>query len=700
MNLRVLSLFLSFISVTLYAQETVIINETFDNNDKQWPIFNENDYSTEVKKGKYIMKANVEDKTYWFYKFFNDNLNCANENFTVEVTFDFIKGETNTPFGLISNMYNNKSNYVKFLIAVNGYYKVSHYYSEKDHLYADWTQTSLINEKGSNKLKIERFHNICRYYINDQLVLENADISYYGHGFGFQLNGKSEVHVDNFILKKSTKNYHLVNNAITGRKKERLSTLINSEYDELSPIISYDGKTLYVTRDGHPDNMGTDDNDVWISNLGKDGTWGRLYNAGFPINNTGQNFVVGISPDDNTLYLGNTYKSDGSSDGAGISFTNRTEDGWEIPKPIKIDGYKNEDTYVSYFLAPDNKVLLLAINDGNSYGKKDIMVSFLQEDGSFSKPKNLGNVVNSVGQEFNPTMAADGKTMYYCSHGHESYGSADIFMTKRLDDTWTNWSKPQNLGPEINTEDWDGKISISAKGDWAYIVSSEGSNNNTSDIFRISLGEAKPEPVVLIYGKVLNRKNNQPLSADITYNNLATDEVLGTAISNPKDGSYKIILPLGKVYSFMAEKTGFYPISENFDVNNLTEYTEIERNLYLSPIDLGETIRLNNIFFEYDKADLKSESESELNRLIKFLKDNPTVQIEISGHTDDQGSDEYNKNLSQKRVNSVVAYLTSKGIEKERLKGVGYGESKPISENTSEEGRAKNRRVEFTILKK
>lgn len=697
-------LFVLLLGITLtpavFSQETVVVNETFDNNNRQWGIFKEKDYSTQVKKGKYILKANVQDHTYWFYKYFNDDLNTTDDNFTVQATFEFIKGGDNTPFGLIGHMYNNKSNYVKFLISPNGYFKISHYYSEKDHLFVDWEKSSAIHAKGPNVLKIVRYHNISTYYINNEKVYETAEISYYGHGFGFQLNGKSEVHVDDFILTRTPKKYNLVKDANSGRKKEKLSSDINSKYDELSPIVSYDGKTLYVTRDGHPDNMGDDDNDVWVSELQSNGDWGRLRNFGAPVNNTGQNFVVTVSPDNNTLYVGNTYKSDGSSGGAGISVTHRTTDGWEIPTEIKIQDYSNSDTYVSYFLAPDNQVLLLAINDGDTYGKKDIMVSFLQPDGSFSKPKNLGPVINTIGQEFNPTLGADGKTLYFCSHGHGSYGSADIFVTKRLDDTWTNWSEPQNLGPEFNTAEWDGKISLSAKGDWAYIVSSEGSDDNTSDIYRIRLGDARPEPVVLIYGKVLNRKTNEPLGANITYNNLSTDEVLGTAKSNPKDGSYKIILPLGKVYSFLAEKQGFYPISENFDVNNLKEYTEIERNLYLSPVDLGETIRLNNIFFEYDKADLKSESEAELNRLVKFLKDNPGVEIEISGHTDSQGSDEYNKNLSQKRVNSVVAYLTGKGIDQRRLKGIGYGESKPVDTNDTDEGRAKNRRVEFTILKK
>lgn len=224
----------------------------------------------------------------------------------------------------------------------------------------------------------------------------------------------------------------------------------------------------------------------------------------------------------------------------------------------------------------------------------------------------------------------------------------------------------------------------------------EGSSN----IFRFELGSAAPEPVVLIYGKVLNSKTKEPLEAHINYNDLSNNVSMGIASSNPKDGSYKIILPVGKAYSFLGEKTGFYPISDNIDVTNITSYAEIERNLYLSPVEVGEIIRLNNLFFDTDKYDLKPSSMAELNRLVKFLNANATTEIQISGHTDDKGTDEHNTTLSQERVNSVIKYLVSKGINNNRLKGVGYGETKPLKTNETEEGRAQNRRVEFTILKK
>jgi OmpA-OmpF porin, OOP family len=291
--------------------------------------------------------------------------------------------------------------------------------------------------------------------------------------------------------------------------------------------------------------------------------------------------------------------------------------------------------------------------------------------------------------------------LYYASYGFESYGSADIFMSTRLDDSWTNWSKPVNLGPSINSAGWESAFSIAAKGDYAYMISEEGGVEGSADIFRIKLADyQKPEPVLLVYGKVLNKKTNQPLESTISYSDLTQNKEVGVASSNAADGSYKIILPMGKLYGFMAGKDGFYPISENINIDTLKEYIEIERNLYLAPVEIGQTVVLNNIFFDLNKARLKTESAAELDRLVEFLSKNPAINIEVGGHTDNTGSDDYNNKLSQQRSESVMNYLAEKGITKARLSAKGYGKSKPVAANDTEDGRAKNRRVEFLILAK
>jgi outer membrane protein OmpA-like peptidoglycan-associated protein len=342
--------------------------------------------------------------------------------------------------------------------------------------------------------------------------------------------------------------------------------------------------------------------------------------------------------------------------------------------------------------------MLLTLDRKDSYGQRDVYVSFQRNDGSWSEPKNLGPVVNSYDDETSPFLAADGVSLYYSTEGFPGYGSQDIFVSRRLDDTWEHWSPPQNLGPEINSDDWDAYYTIPASGEYAYVVSAQNSIGAT-DIFEIKLAEtAKPKPVVLVKGRVFNSKTKQPLESQISYSDLSTNKEAGVARSDAKDGSYQIVLPLEKIYSFVGAKSGFYPISDTVNVKDVKSYQEITRDLYLSPIEVKQAIRLNNIFFDFDKTELLSESSAELDRLVALLKQQPAMRIELRGHTDNKGADAYNQKLSDGRATAVLEYLAGKGIDRNRMVAKGYGKTVPIASNDTEAGRAQNRRVEFMIL--
>ena len=259
---------------------------------------------------------------------------------------------------------------------------------------------------------------------------------------------------------------------------------------------------------------------------------------------------------------------------------------------------------------------------------------------------------------------------------------------------------PLNIGKPVNSSDWDAYYSISASGEHAYYVSSENSIGE-SDIFRIKLPKnARPDPVVLIYGKVLNLKTKEPVESTITYETLPQGVQSGVARTNPANGEYKIVLPYGKSYAFLANSNGYIPISDNIDLTQVADYKEINRDLFLVPIEVGGVIRLNNIFFDFNKSVLRDESFAELNRLVTVLSQYPTMEVEMSGHTDNVGNDEYNNQLSRDRAKAVKDYIVSRGINANRIVAKGYGKSRPVAANDSEEGRQLNRRVEFTIIKK
>lgn len=482
---------------------------------------------------------------------------------------------------------------------------------------------------------------------------------------------------------------------------ERLSGAINTEYEERNPVISPDGKTLYFIRQGDPRNVGyqvLDENqNIWFSTKGEDGKWQEAQNIGEPLNNAQSNGVMGVSPDGNTLLLFGSYRA--NSPGGGASMSRRTKDGWSYPMPLIIKNFINKSRWYQFSLGSDGKTLLMAIESDKGYGENDLFVSFLQRDDTWSEPLNLGKQVNTILNEISPFLAADGVTLYFSTNGRGGYGDYDVYVTRRLDGTWKNWSEPENLGDKINTAGFDAYYKISAEGDYAYYTSTINSIGR-GDIFRVKLPErVKPKPVVLIYGKVINSSTREPLEARVLYEILPGGSDAGRANSTPNTGEYKMILPAGYNYGFRGEAQGFISVNDNIDLTNLEEYKEIKRDIEMMPIRRGESVRLNNIFFDYDKSELREESFPELDRVVVFLNQNPLVEIKIAGHTDSIGTDIYNKNLSHSRAKSVADYIISKGIEKKRVDFEGFGKSKPIADNETEEGRQKNRRVEFMIIK-
>jgi outer membrane protein OmpA-like peptidoglycan-associated protein len=479
--------------------------------------------------------------------------------------------------------------------------------------------------------------------------------------------------------------------------RENLGPNVNSEYDEVLPVISADGKTLFFDRKGHPGNTEGPKDDIWYSEKQANGSWGPARNIGWPLNTRGPNYVCAALPDNNTLLLGNQYLPDGSLI-LGVSMTFRSKTGWQVPTSLVITHFRNDNRngLAEYTISPDGRVLVMSVETPASLGGRDLYVSFLMDDGSWSEPVNMGADINSPNSDITPFIAADGKTIYFSSDRPGGYGKNDVYLSRRLDDTWLHWSMPANLGLPVNSAGWDAYYTVPASGEYAYFVST-ADGIGRSDIFRIRLPkELRPEPVVLVKGRVTDSLG-VPVKAGIVYERFSDRKEIGRANIDPATGAYTMVLPVGDRYGFRAEAFGYFPVSDHIDARSITEYTEMERNLVLVPFAAGATVKLNNIFFAFDQTTLDSASQLELDRLVGLLKEQQGMKIEISGYTDDVGDEEYNLRLSQMRAQSVVDYLIAKGIKTSRLTAMGYGKLRPVSPNTTEEGRKANRRVEFTI---
>ena len=483
----------------------------------------------------------------------------------------------------------------------------------------------------------------------------------------------------------------------------KLDTTINSKYREIKPLLSPDAKTMYCSRANHPDNVGgtSDHEDIWFSKWSDSlQHWEEAQNMGQPLNNGGPNYISSITPDGNSMLflLGNSYADDNHMK-AGLSLANINKDG-TIGKitEIAIDDMVNESNLAYYYLANNRKAILISVDreSKEELGGLDLYVS-LEKEGKWSNLIHLGNTVNSAGDDESPFLAADNKTLYFSSNGRSGYGKQDIYVTRRLDDTWLNWTEPENLGPSINSSLDDVFFTLPQNGDFAYYCKED--SNTSLDMYQVPLPDFfKPDPIVVIKGLVTNKESNKPISnTTIIYERLSDGKEMGRLIAD-KEGHFEIALPSGEEYGYLAESEGYLSVHANLDLTALDESQEISQNLYLAAVVSGQILTFNNIFFDFDASVLKQESHSELKRLAKYLVANPSVKLEISGHTDNSGPTNYNIKLSEQRANSVVQFLIGKGASKDQLIAKGYGMSKPKESNTTKEGRTTNRRVELEVL--
>lgn len=568
-----------------------------------------------------------------------------------------------------------------------------------------------VYDAEGKEYEITSFQNTTTTAANRVLSIKANDIKFYILAVKVVLKAGSNVEgIDAIGISESGKAPKLSKQSANDIVKSnmiatKLSSNINSPYPEMGPLVSPDGKTLYFSRRGDPKDQGGkgDLEDIWYSQWNESTqTWSEAKNIGAPLNNEGPNFINSISPDGNTVLLGNSYNEDGTMED-GVSISHRTSDGWSFPERLTIEKDENINARASFFMSNSQKILLLSVeHKKENVGSRDLYVSFRSDDGTWTKPTNLGNTVNTTATEEAPFLASDDRTLYYASDGLNGYGGTDIYVTRRQDDSWTNWSTPENLGPIVNSSDDESFLSIPASGERIYFTSGKG-KEGSDDIYVLQLAKSlKPTAVTMISGRVLNSKTNEPIpGVKIFFENLATGSEVGIASSDPRNGFYQIVLPSQNRYGYLAVKEGFISVSDNIDLTSQREYEQINRDLYLTPIEIGESITIKNIFFDFNKAILRKESYLELNRLAKLLSSNPNLKIEISGHTDSIGTAAYNDKLSQKRAEAVVAYLTTKsGADASRISLKHYGEAAPVSSNSTAKGRQLNRRVAFKILAK
>ena len=465
---------------------------------------------------------------------------------------------------------------------------------------------------------------------------------------------------------------------------------INTTESEYFPSLTIDGNQMIFTR--RLNGM----NEDFFGTVKNNNTWSKAFHLQGNINTPQNEGAQNISQDGNWLVFTGCYRPDGYGS-CDLYISYQTNNGWS--EAMNLGRNINSDQWESQpCLSPDKRDLYFASRRTGGFGGSDIYVSHLQSNGSWSKPENLGSEINTAGDEYSPFIHADNQTLFFTSNGLPGYGEEDIFLTRR--DSQNKWSKPENLGYPINTINTESTLFIASDGATAYYSSDRSDTKGGLDIYSFELRpDVRPNKTLWIKGKVFDKKTNAGLPSTVELIDLVSKRTL-SKVQTDETGNYLITLPVGKDYAFNVNRRGYLFYSDNYSLKDKSPDSTYEKNIPLQPIEVNAFIVLKNIFFDFNKYDLKPASQVELDKVVQLMQDNPTVKIQIEGHTDNVGKAADNMKLSENRSKAVVSYLVSKNISVTRLTSKGFGATKPIADNKTEEGKAQNRRTELKVVAK
>lgn len=547
---------------------------------------------------------------------------------------------------------------------------------------------------------------------------------------------------------------------------ERLSSKINSEYDEISPVLSKDGERLYFTRIGYPifnetivqhgkritDMMPNDkvdsllriiyteisgryiqnprsssfNQDIWIAELGNNGKIKEVWHPGYPLNNALPNTVLSIIQNSNELILLNQFDESGYMK-EGISSSKVLDNRrFGNPVPIKVYRYGSQDRIINMTTGNDDKYILWSLKRDDSYGGRDLYVSFKIGENLYSAPNNLGSEINSTYRESAPHLSPNGRTIYFSSNRPVSLGGTDIYYARRLDSSWTSWSPIKPMQAPVNSTYDDSQPVPSPDGKYLYFCSRR---SGSSDIFRFRL--LPDDSIVMkikIRGVVIDATSNRPIAAELFWGRRGVKKENLPHYFRSATGDFSTQLLTNHSYVFVAEKQGYKP---NVVTLNLTDYSDTSRKVMRIRIPLSKkepelqspekgkkyvknpilperlndykvekTYILDRIYFKRSKAIVLQKSIPALKELYDVMNSDQGKVILISGHTDNNGPEKLLMELSRDRANVIKAYLMKHGISADRIKTIGYGSTRPLNDNSTEAERKKNRRVEISFLKK
>lgn len=474
-------------------------------------------------------------------------------------------------------------------------------------------------------------------------------------------------------------------------KPVNLGPGVNTTEDESMPSLTADERYLYFTR--HTGSGRYQDEDLFVSK----NEYGIFTNANPLVAINTETYVEGahsISPSGKYLFFTSADRKDGEGR-ADIYMSRKTGESWERPNnmgtPVNSPGWDAQPC-----ISADGRSLYFASVRPGGEGGSDIYVSHYDDKSGWAQPLNLGRNINTIFDEMRPFLHPDGQTLYFSSNGRPGMGNFDIYVSRKQADG--TWGEPVNLGYPINTAGDELGIHITTDGRRAYYASEQKDSYGQKDIYTFEMpASLQPGFTSYIRGNVYDDETREAVGANVQIYDLETGKLFATLASDRVNGTFLSTLPAGKDYAVEVMRDGYLFYSHHISLKNTVSGKPFEVDIPLLKIKVGQVVVLHNIFFEPEQFELKNESKAELEVMVKMMEKNPQLKIEISGHTDNSGSEEKNKALSQQRAKQVFDYLIGKGVEATRLSFKGYAATRPIASNSTPEGKAKNRRTEFTV---
>ncbi len=499
---------------------------------------------------------------------------------------------------------------------------------------------------------------------------------------------------------------------------------VNSPYAELLPRLSPDGQTLYFDRKDHPENHGgTFNDDIWLSRLDSAGRWGEAQTALPPLNNAYANYVAGAADDGVLTLYGQYFHLSPPLPGLSITYVKSGE--YVFPVNLDIEQFFNASPYTEFYVSADRRVLLMAIEAVDSYGGRDLYLSESQDGQNWSRPRNLGPLLNTGGDEMAPSLSADGQWLFFSSNAHNGYGSQDLYASRRAGPAWTDWAAPENLGPQVNSPAWESHFVADAGQRYGYFARQVDALGNT-DLLRIALVEEAAEDLAaealaaspeaesypfegefLLFGYVRDAQSQRYLAAELQFSML--EDSARRVTRQTVNAQYKLRIDQEVSYAVRVRAPGYTELNTVLQLSASGHTGVRRRDFQLWPegvqpvegpgirLDPGAVFQLRTLQFRVNSAVISRESYPELAALYAALQEDPSARIRVEGHTNNLCDKRYCERLSEARARKVADYLLSKGLERSRITWKGYGKERPLADNNTEEGRRFNQRVEIRV---